>query len=82
MEVCVAVAVLVGRGLGVHVAEAVGASPVMVAVPPPSAVAVLVGTASGVISADGAMVVDVGVKVETIPLVGTGEAIPGTNGDA
>ena len=63
-------------------AGAVGASPVMVAVPPASAEAVLVGGASGVISADGAMVVDVGVKVATIPLVGTGEAIPGTNGDA
>jgi hypothetical protein len=48
----------------------------------PSAEDVPVGSDSGVISAVGAIVVDVGVKVATIPLVGAGEAIPGPYGDA
>jgi hypothetical protein len=62
------------------VAEAVGASPIMVAVPPASAEVVLVGSASGVISDSGVIAVGVGVKVATIPLVGAGEAVPGTDG--
>jgi len=72
----------VERGLGVDVADAVGGVPVLVAMLVISAEAVAVATVSGVISGDGAIVVDVGVKVATIPLVGAGEAIRGTDGDA